>query len=254
MDPIEIFANDKFTIFNDDAIETLKRMPDDCLDAVIADLPYGRLKCKWDTPLDLPSMWKELWRVCKPNAPIMLFGDMQFGIELINSQKKYFKYEIVWDKVRHTTPFLINKRPGKITEYVFMFYKKQPVYNWKEMHTRHKVAKARKQNGEKASDEIIDFTRVKNECYRYEPRLPTNIFSQVAPHQSKLIRNVTEKPQELLCHLVKYFSEKNDLILDLTMGSGSTGEAVINCGRRFVGIELEEKHFEVAKARLEKMK
>ena len=111
-----------------DCLEKLKTISSKSVDIVITDLPYGRFEkhLEWDKPLDLKILWKELWRVSKKNTPIFMFGDMKFGVELINSCPKHFKYEIVWDKKRTTTPLLSRKRLGKSKIKAFKSYQLNP--------------------------------------------------------------------------------------------------------------------------------
>ena len=257
-------------------LEKLKTISSKSVDIVITDLPYGRFEkhLEWDKPLDLKILWKELWRVSKKNTPIFMFGDMKFGVELINSCPKHFKYEIVWDKKRTTTPLLSRKRLGKSTEYVFIFYKHQPVYNYAKYH---KVCELRNEkNNIKPNAIIKHYKNSKHKVYKprlplnvvntpliigkdnmyhsqsavYTPILPTNVISEYAVRNKKLIPNITEKPQFILEFLLKYFSNEDDTCLDCCMGSGSTGLACKNLGRKFIGIELNKKHYEIAHKRL----
>lgn len=233
-------------LLNGDCLEKMKDLSDNSVDLIISDLPYGRFKhLEWDKCIDLEKLWKQIWRVCKINAPIFLFGDMKFGVELINSCPKYFRYEIVWDKKRTTTPLLSRKRLGKATEYVFIFYKKQPCYNYSKYH-------------KKIDSKIVNSTLIigkSDNMYHsqsavYDPILPTNVLNEYVVRNKKLIKNITEKPQFILEFLLKYFSNKGDTCLDMTMGSGSCGEACKTLGRKFIGIELNKKHYEIAKNRL----
>ena len=276
-------------LINGDCLEKMKDLSDNSVDIVIADLPYGRFahlagKDGWDNPIDLKKLWKQIWRVCKETAPVFMFGDMKFGVELINSCPKYFKYEIVWNKKRTTTPLLSRKRLGKATEYVFIFYKKQPVYNFLEYHkkivkpTQEKRIKKIKpkpykgnniMNGRKYTGignrqyepalptNVVHSNLIigKNDMYHsqsavYDPVLPTNVLNEYVVRNKKLIKNITEKPQFILEFLLKYFSNKGDTCLDMTMGSGSTGVACKTLGREFIGIELNKKHYDIAKNRL----
>ena len=160
-------------LINGCCLEKMKDLSDNSIDIIISDLPYGRFAhLAWDTPIDLEAMWKEIWRVCKKTAPVFLFGDMKFGVELINSCPKFFKYEIVWDKMRGTTPLLSRKRLGKSTEYVFIFYKKQPVYNYAKYH---KIKNVRKCNNKKVEDGM-KFHYEKSVRTVYEPSLPLNVI------------------------------------------------------------------------------
>ena len=107
-------------LLNGDCLEKMKELSDNSVDIVICDLPYGRFKhLEWDKMIDLKMMWEQTWRVCKINTPVFMFGDMKFGVELINSCPDHFKYEIVWNKNKTTTPLLSRKRFGKSTEYIF---------------------------------------------------------------------------------------------------------------------------------------
>jgi len=160
-------------LLHGDCLEKMKDLSSNSVDIVIADLPYGRFKhLKWDTPIDLAKMWKQLNRICKKTTPIFLFGDMKFGVELINSNPKFFKWELVWNKLRTTTPLLSRRRPGKATEYVFVFYRKQCVYNYAKYH---KIKKSVKQNNKIKKSEIQPHypNSVKK---HYDPKLPTNVI------------------------------------------------------------------------------
>ena len=273
-----------------DCLEKMKDISANSVDIVIADLPYGRFKhLDWDKTIDLKKMWKEIWRIAKSTTPVFLFGDMKFGVQLINSCSRYFKYEIVWDKKRTTTPLLSRKRLGKSTEYIFIFYKKQPVYNYAKYHKKlynqvqEKRVKKDELNGKNNKNKICPYNKYKGkggkqfepnlplnvvsmkknlvmgqdkvEMYHqqskmYEPILPTNIISKYSVRINKLIPNITEKPQFILEFILKYFSNENDICLDFTMGSGSCGEACKRLNRKFIGIELNKEHYDIACKRL----
>lgn len=228
-------------------LELLNDLSDNSIDIVITDLPYGlgTKSLKWDTPIDLDSMWAKLWRVCKPNAPIFMFADMKFAVSLISSQPKYFKYEIVWNKHLSTTPLLSKKRFGKATEYILAFYKKQPKYL---VMDHHKIVKSKK-NTMNAGLGITKAGRMKTNYY--EPRLPINVIEcyGIRGH-NKRVKGLTEKPIEVIEHILKYFAEEGDTCLDICMGSGSTGEACKNRNVNFIGMELNEKHYQVCRERL----
>ena len=303
-----------------DCLEKLKELKDNSIDICIADPPYGRFKhLDWDVKIEFKKLWKELWRVCKPTCPIFLFGDFKFAVEIYNSQPKWFKYEIVWNKMRTTTPLLSRKRFGKATEYILVFYKKQPVYNYLKYHKYLKApkrAKVEKQTmivGQKPRKIIrnqydpklpinvvnqVEPDKKKNSMYiggpkdknithvalydpklpinvvnepedgydnksydgvcpyardsgiKWDPKLPINVLEGSAKINNKTIKKITEKPQFLLEHLLKYFSNEGDTCLDFCMGSGSCGVACKTLNRNFVGIELNKEHFNLAKKRL----
>ena len=264
-------------LYNGDCLEIMKDLSDNSVDIVIADLPYGRFKhLKWDCPIDLERMWEQLWRICKTTCPIFLFGDFKFAMEIYNSQPKNFKYEIVWNKGQTTTPLLSRKRFGKCTEYILVFYKKQCIYNYAKYHkinNKNKVfspmvmgndnkmyhSKTRKYNPKLPLNIINENEIIDSELYNmkfkrslevYEPRLPLNVIKCNAKIKNKTIKKVTEKPQFILEHLLKYFSNEGDTCLDITMGSGSCGVACHTLGRKFIGIEKNKEFYEITKERL----
>ncbi len=307
-------------LYNGDCLEVLKDLSDNSIDFICSDLPYGRFKhLEWDKRIDLEKMWKQLWRVAKPNCPIFLFGDFKFAVELYNSEPKHFKYEIVWNKGQTTTPLLSRKRFGRATEYILAFYKNQPVYNYAKYHKivqkqtpsiikdginkwegRDKTKKANgyeptlpiniiendvvfssmvmgKNNNMYHSksgkyeprlptnvienDVVIDKyshlnhrgNKLSGKCNTYEPTLPTNVIKCKTKRNNKTIKKLTEKPQFVLEHLLKYFSNEGDTCLDICMGSGSLGVACNTLNRKFIGIEKDKEFFSITKERLNKL-
>ena len=269
-----------------DCLEVMRDIPENSVDIIIADLPYGRFAhLEWDRCIDLERMWEHLWRIAKPTTPIFLFGDFRFANILMNSQPRHFKFEIVWNKGVTTTPLLSHKRPGKATEYILAFYKKQPVYNILKYHKKivdkTQDARVAKTKGYEYKDDPIMKGRNYNgkAGKQYEPTLPINyvktpmvmgqetdmvhaksaVFSPTLPinvincktkRLKKVLKSLTEKPQDILEMLLKYYSNEGDVCLDFTMGSGSMGVACKTLNRRFIGIEMNEEHFTVAERRL----
>lgn len=268
-------------LYNGDCLEKLKDLSDNSVDIIIADPPYARFKhLEWDRKIDFEPLWEQLWRVSKPNTPIFLFADFKFALEIYNSQPKYFKYEIVWNKGSTTTPLLSRKRFGKCTEYILVFYKKQCVYNYAKYHKIIKTSKPKKTKKRaimkhdskmeinntyepKLPTNIIENEVIeKEEAIRdtwgkiirydnnYEPRLPCNVIKCQTKRNKKIIKKLTEKPQFVLEHLLKYFSNEGDTCLDFCMGSGSMGVACNTLNRKFIGIEKNKEFFEITKKRL----
>lgn len=265
-------------LYNGDCLEIMKNLPDNSIDIIIADLPYGRFKhLEWDIKIDFKKLWEQIWRVSKPTTPIFLFGDFKFAMEIYNSQPKYFKYEIVWNKGITTTPLLSKKRFGKATEYILVFYKKQPVYNYAKYHKiieENQVCSSMvmgKNNNmyhsksgkyeprlptniiDSSYNGVIEWgTKKKNLTHTkiYEPKLPLNVFKCNTKKNNKIIKKITEKPQAILEHLLKYFSNEGDTCLDFCMGSGSMGVACKSLNRKFIGIEKNKEFFMITKERL----
>jgi len=241
-------------LIHGDCIQKMKDLSDNSVDIVITDLPYGmfhkkkRENTNWDHAINLNDMWRELWRVGKKNCPIFMFADMRFAATLINSQPKWFKYDIAWIKNQSTNPMNMKYMFGKATEYILVFYKKRPTYN---VFKYHKVIK---ELPNEVNGGILGRSGVEKYTKRYyEPKLPLNVINcGNVHHKNKLKCGITEKPVQIMEHLLKYYSNEGDTCLDICMGSGSTGEACLNMNRNFIGIELNDKHFEICEKRLKK--
>lgn len=238
-----------------DCLELLKEIPNGSVDMVCADLPYAALNrsnpyAQWDNVIDMVKLWDEMHRVCKPNAAIVLFGQGIFSAKLIMSNPKEYRYTLIWDKVNRPTGFLnANRSPLRIHEDILVFYRKQPTYNPQMTygpvnHKRGKAGNARLENG-------------KNRCYGSFAQTPTIITNEKFPttilrfeKEHKNFYHPTCKPVRLLEWLIKTYSNERETVLDMTMGSGSTGVACANTKRNFIGIELTEEYFEIAKKRI----
>ena len=219
--------------------------------AIIADIPYGTIKNihKWDIIIPFNEMWLRLNKLSKPNTPILLFGKQPFSSALNMSNIKDFRYEIIWEKDKGTDFGNANRKPLNIHENISVFYKKQPTYNKICDKGIPYIRKNNRTNGE----EDINFKSDNSGEWQNEgTRTPTTIrkVNRVSAGGKKPL-HPTQKPVELLEWLVKSYTNEGELVLDFTMGSGSTGVACLNTNRRFVGIELDEKYFNIAKNRIE---
>ncbi len=293
-------------LFNGDCLGKMKDLETDSVDLLFCDLPYGQTSCKWDCLIDLDLFWKEVNRVCKINAPMFFTCSTKFGVSLINSNPKNFRYDLVWVKSAPTGFLNAKKMPMKKHEMVYVFYRKLPFYNIADNHThkflkepevvelckydvnkncygggkegRIKISKDKKDHQQKYDPPLptsvmkepeygimgraeepknedvygasigyrTQYENRKGNESAYNPPLPTTIL-EVASQKGK---HATQKPTALMEWVLKYYSRENDLVLDPTMGSGSTGVACQNMNRRFIGIEMDEKIFEDAKKRL----
>lgn len=235
-----------------DCLILMEEIKDKSIDMILCDLPYGVTNNTNDKRLPFEELWRHYNRIIKDNGIILLFGQGKFYTELVNSNKKMFRYDLVWNKVL-TTGFLnANRQPLRQHEQIAIFYKKLPKYNpqftiGKPLHGKGKNFKTKnKVNNNYGKFKTIDDTR-KGSTEKY----PTSIleFKKIHPSISK---HPTEKPVELLEHLINTYTNKNDVILDNCMGCGSTGIACVRNFRNFVGIEKEEKYYKVAKERIYK--
>lgn len=233
-------------LYNAECLEKLKELMPKSVDCVILDLPYGTTDCEWDTKIDIVKLWEQLLRVGKDNTPYFFFGDMKLGVEIITANPKMFKYDLVWDKKYASNPLLARKRIRASHENIFVFYKKQPVFEVDKNHTIHKE---QRHPVDAAYEGTLGGISLLSHNNLHEPRLPLSVmdFPKVL---GKARKHATEKPVPLLEHLIKYYTEDNAVVLDPTMGSGTTGKACQNLGRRFIGIEMNKEIYDTAVERL----
>ena len=271
-------------LFNSCCLEKMKDIKDESIDLLFCDLPYGQTSCKWDCEIDLDLFWKEVNRICKKTCPMIFTCSVRFGNTLINSNPKNFRYDLVWQKSASTGFLNAKKMPMKKHEMLYVFYRKlPPVYTENiALHHTHKFIKEEKgrnkniyreikpcdlkeyepplpnsvirdtseyQNNSNLYGELDrpDFMRKKNESV-YEPPLPNTILEM----KSEKGKHSTQKPVSLMEWILKYYSRENDIVLDPTMGSGSMAIACKNLNRKFIGIEKDEKIYDVAVERINK--
>ncbi len=233
---------------NIDCLEGLKKLKDNSIDLCFCDLPYGNktTALKWDNMINMKEFSKQIWRVSKPETPIVFTCNMKFGFEIINAMgKKYFKYEIIWEKYRPMMPMMARIRPLKIHEYIFVFYKKQPkIYNIK-LDLYHKKEYPRKtESKELVTNTIYGDLKFKKKYTRYNPRLPKSIMKFYSSTENRI--NKTQKPVELVEWFIKYYTDEGALVLDPTFGSGTTAVACKNLNRKFIGFEKDEIQYKKA--------
>ena len=224
-----------------DCLELMKDIPDESIDMILCDLPYGTTKNKWDSVIPLNKLWKSYERIIKDNGAIVLFSQMPFSAELVHSNLKLFKYEWILQKDNGTGFLNAKKMPLKIHENILVFYKKLPLYN-PQMRTGFKPYKCKqgRHSTNYGAYEQGHITESNGERY------PIDIIK--FKKDSGL--HPTQKPVELLEYLIKTYTNENETVLDNCMGSGSTGVACVNTNRNFIGYELDEKYFEIAGKRI----
>ena len=250
---IKILENKEYELWNGDCLELMKDIPDKSIDMILCDLPYGTTKCKWDVILPFNNLWEQYNRIVKENGAIILFGTEPFSSELRLSNKSDYKYDIYWVKEKPTNFMQVKKRVGKLTENICVFYKKQCTYNPQMVkHNGKKVTNKPSERNAKfksvvASDSpTLSIKPYEDTGYRY----PCDILNI---NREKLGSTVhpTQKPVELLEWLIKTYTQEGEIVLDNCMGSGSTGVAALNINRKFIGMELDEKYFQIAEKRIQ---
>lgn len=233
----------KTDLIHGDCVEIMPTLEVGSIDLVLTDPPYGTTACKWDSVIPFEPMWECIWHVVKPNAAVCLFGSEPFSSALRMSQIKRFKYDWVWNKLRTSGAFNANRMPLKAHELVSVFYNKAPIYN-PIMTKGKKISKG----GCGSSSPLYGKAKpVRKLCDEYYPR---SIVEIKACHNMQGKIHPTQKPVALLEYLIKTYTNEGDTVLDFTMGSGSTGVACKNLCRHFIGIEKDEKYFEIAKNRI----
>lgn len=228
------WTEDRFVnaLIEGDCINVMRQFPDDCIDMVLCDLPYGTTQNKWDSIVPLDELWAEYKRIVKPNGAIVLTSQGLFTAALIMSQPKLFKYKWVWEKSKPTNFLNAKKQPLRKHEDVCVFYNKQPVYN-PQMTEGEPYDKGVRKNQLSGSYGDFHPVHVHSDGKRY----PTDvIYFKTAESEGKVI-HATQKPVELGRYFVRTYSNPGDIILDNTSGSGSFVVAALMEGRNFVGIE-----------------
>lgn len=231
----------KYNLYNGDCLNLMKYIPDKSIDMILCDLPYGTTQNKWDSIIPLDRLWEQYKRIIKDNGAIALFSQTPFTQMLGSSNLKMLKYEWIWQKTTATGHLNAKKAPMKKHENILIFYKKQPTYNpqYTQGEPYDITYSTHSNNYGKQKDNI----RTINEGYRYP--IDIQIF------KSDRHLHPTQKPVALLEYLIKTYTNENETVLDNCMGSGSTGVACINTNRNFVGMELDNKYFQIAKKRIE---
>ena len=237
---------DNIKIFNLDCFDFFKNVDDKSINLFILDLPYANkhfgncTACKWDTPIDLNKMWIEIKRTMKPHAIILFFCNAKFGYSLINSNPKWFSYDLIWKKSRKVGFLSANKQPLRQHELIYIFKESKGTYNPQKTEGKPYTATR------KGKCDIYDTKRTET-INTTGDRHPTSIIEFKNPN--KPIHR-TQKPIDLLEWLIKSYSNENDLICDFTFGSGSTAIACLNTNRHFVGCEKDKDIFNSAKDRI----
>ncbi|BCM94116.1 modification methylase DpnIIB [Abditibacteriota bacterium] len=224
-------------------------LADHSVDALISDPPYGTTALSWDKSIDWPRFWALATRVCTENAVIVLFAAQPFATDLINSNRRLFRYELIWHKRMAVGWLDARRRPLRAHENILIFARRlhSSTYN-PQMETGHKpYARVAKpiQSGAPHYGQLRKFTSGSQ-----GERYPRSVLSYSNRHEKSL--HPTQKPLPLLEWLVNTYSQVGDVVLDPFMGSGTTGIACINTGRRFIGVEKDQDYFDVARVRMEK--
>lgn len=233
------------TIVLGETLEKMNGIPDKSVDMILCDLPYGTTQNKWDSVIPLEPLWEQYERVIKDNGAIVLTAQTPFDKVLGASNLKLLRYEWIWEKSRPTGHLNAKKMPLKNHENILVFYKGLPTYNPQGV----KVLKAPKKVKQDPDKKSTNYGRQSEVYVQKKTGYPKTV--QSFKSEGKTV-HPTQKPIALLEYLIKTYTNTGDLVLDNTMGSGSTCVAAKNLDRKYIGIELEEEYFNIAKMRLDK--
>ena len=239
---------DDYQLYLGDCLEVMDSLIKENIkvDCILTDPPYGTTACKWDTVIPFDDMWERLNKLIKPNGAIVLFGSEPFSSALRMSNIKKYKYDWIWKKTKASNFALCKKNPMKYHENISVFYNKFPIFNlWNLKKIDKPIKNSRKNKGANLGhcvdkgdyfqlytgyhNSILEFSNKSGKGYSFHP---------------------TQKPVDLMEYLIKTYTNEGEIVLDFTMGSGSTGVACINTNRKFIGIELDEKYFNIATERI----
>lgn len=237
----------RLRLFNGDCLELMQDISDKSVDMILCDLPYGITECKWDSVISFESLWNQYRRIIKNNGAIVLFSVQPFTTKLIQSNLKAFRYCWYWKKNNKTGGAFAKVQPMRCIEDICVFYYKAPRYNPQGLK---KLAKPIIRDPEKQPNSIHrPLSKVSIQKYT---NYPTHFleFNNEAVDAKKRY-HPTQKPVKLLEYLIKTYTNEGETVLDNCMGSGSTGVACVNTNRRFIGMELSDHYFNIAKERIE---
>ena len=232
------------TLYNADCFDIFPKLSGNTVDLVCADIPYGTTQCRWDSVLDLGVMWRELYRIAKPSAAIVLFSAQPFTSVLVSSNPADWRSEWIWEKGNATGFLNAKKQPLRAHENIEVFYRHQPTYNPQLTHGHERRTSSRKTVNSECYGKALTLTK-----YDSTSRYPRDVqfFSS---DKQKGNYHPTQKPLSLVQYLIETYSNPGDTVMDFTMGSGTAGVACQSTGRCFIGIEKDISIFQTALQRM----
>lgn len=228
-------------------MEVMKSVPDRSIDMILCDLPYGITHNHWDSVIPIDKLWEQYKRIIKTNGVIALFADGIFMAKLMLSNEKMWKYNLIWNKVLPSGFLNANRQPLRSHEEIVIFYNKQPTYNPQKTIGNPNHGKGKGKSSTNNNYNKYNFQDNKQSLGNMKH--PKSILTFPKEHPSKMV-HPTQKSVQLCEYLIKTYTNEGETVLDNCMGSGTTGIACRNTGRKFIGIELEENYFRIAEARI----
>ena len=232
----------KYELHLGDCLEVMKSIPDGSVDMVMTDPPYGTTNCKWDSIIPLEPMWEQLKRIVKPNCAIVMTASQPFTTTLIASNMRMFRYCWVWDKKKGGNIQVLKWQPYKVHEDVVVF--SCGAVKYYPIKTQQKERKGKTYSAGEANG-IPNYGDLRT----YNDKHPKSIIEVSNANQKGKV-HPTQKPVALMEYLIRTYTNEGDAVLDICMGSGTTGVACMNTGRRFIGIEMDAGYFQAAQGRI----
>ena len=245
---IDDYKTENVWLMKGDCLERMKEIPSGSVDMVLTDPPYGSTNCKWDTIIPLEPMWEQLKQIIKPNGAIVMTASQPFTSILVTSNLKMFKYDWVWNKSRPTGVLNAKKQPLRNKEDIVVFYNKQPTYIPQGIVKVNKMVGTGATKANQNGNATGKIKQTDNGFYMQETgNYPRQILS--VNSEGKTV-HPTQKPVALMEYLIKTYTNEGETVLDFTAGSFTTGVACVNLNRKFIGIEMDDKYFDIGKNRI----
>ena len=253
---------DNIELWNGDCLELMKNIHDKSVDCIICDLTYGTTACKWDSVIDLSRLWQQYNRIIKDKGAVILFGQEPFSSKVRMSNLEMYRYDWVWKKQRPSNFQLMGYQTGRVHENIMIFSKAKACYtkNGNSMVYNPQFVEREKPRtsnvkiyGDTSTNILHNYKNgEKDNIKTYTHKYPISILEFNTVERDKL--HPTQKPVPLLEYLIKTYTDEGETVLDNCIGSGSTGVACVNTNRKFIGIELDDTYFEIAKNRIREVK
>lgn len=244
-------------LLNLDCLDLLKSLPDASVDLMLQDPPYGTTRLEWDKAPDFSTLWPEWLRVCKENAAIIFTSQQPFTTDLINSCRKFYRYEIIWQKTQVMGFLDAKRKPLRTHENIIVFYKKQPTYNpQKTQVSSDKMSWGRTRKNAGGFDGYQEFRKDDYKYVEDGSRYPTSVINisswngALFGKTSREVEHPTQKPVDLMRYLIKTFTNPGETVFDGYSGSGTTAVACVREGRNFIGSELNKDYYDNALKRI----
>ena len=241
----EDIKEDNLWLMKGDCLERMKEIPSGSVDLILTDPPYAKTQNVWDSVIPLDDMWEQLKRIIKHNGAVLLFGQNSFSFKLGLSNEQMFRYSIVWEKTKAGGFLNAKKMPLQAHEDILCFYSKLPTYN-PQFEVGKPYTKKAVTNGD--GNNYGKFDRVGQVAVNNGTRCPRSVIKFSNDNHGSL--HPTQKPVALMEYLIKTYTNEGETVLDFTMGSGSTGVACTNTNRKFIGIERDDKYFDISVKRI----